>query len=107
MSRIKLKIKKGDTVVVTTGSEKGKTGEVLRVLPSEGRVVIKGIKLLTKHKKPTQGSAGGIEKVEGSIAISNVAIKDPKTGKPSRVGYKTSKDGKKVRIAKKSGEELK
>ena len=107
MSRIKLKIKKGDTVVVTTGSEKGKTSEVLRVLPSEGRVVIKGIKLLTKHKKPTQGSAGGIEKVEGSIAISNVAIKDPKTGKPSRVGYKTSKDGKKVRIAKKSGEELK
>ena len=106
MTAKKLKIKKGDTVVVTTGKDKGNTGEVLRVLREEDRVIVSGINVKTKHKKPSQMGPGGLEKVEASIHISNVAIADPKTGKASRVGYKTLKDGKKTRISKASGETL-
>ncbi len=102
----KLKIKKGDQVVVLTGKDKGKKGEVLKVLPQEMRVLVNGVNVAVKHNKPTQASAGGIEKKERPIHISNVALADPKTGKPSRVGYKLLKDGKKVRVAKKSGETL-
>lgn len=104
MTQPKLKIKKGDQVVVITGKDKGAKGEVLRVLPEEQRVVVAGVNTVTKHKKPSPFSAGGLEKTEASIHISNVALADPKTGKATRVGYKVSKDGKKVRVARKSGE---
>lgn len=104
MTQVKAKIKKGDQVIVITGKDKGAKGEVLRVLLDEQRVVVAGVNTVTKHKKPSPFSTGGIEKMEASIHISNVALADPKTGKASRVGYKVSKDGKKVRIARKSGE---
>lgn len=104
MTQAKLKIKKGDQVIVLTGKDKGSKGEVLSVIKSKSRVLVQGVNVVTKHNKPTQVSPGGIEKVERSIHISNVALADPKDGKPTRVGYKTLKDGKKVRVARKSGE---
>lgn len=106
MATPKMKIKKGDSVIVLTGKDKGKKGEVLRAIPTENRVVVSGVKVVKKHTKPTQFSAGGIEDKELSIHVSNVALADPKNGKATRVGYKTLKDGKKVRVAKKSGETL-
>jgi len=109
MSAAKLKIKKGDQVVVLTGKDKGVKGEVLNVLRpdnarEQARVIVQGVNLVTKHTKPSQVSAGGIEKKELPIHISNVALADPKSGQATRVGYKSLKDGKKVRVAKKSGE---
>ncbi|MCB1783992.1 MAG: 50S ribosomal protein L24 [Alphaproteobacteria bacterium] len=106
MTQPKLKIKKGDQVVILTGRDKGAKGEVLKVIPAEARVIVQGVNMVTKHKKPTQVAPGGIEKVEKSIHVSNVAVADPKTGAATRIGYKTLKDGKKVRIAKKSGETI-
>ncbi len=106
MTNVKMKIKKGDQVVVITGKDKGRTGEVTKVIPSENRLIVAGINQATRHKKPTQFSAGGIEKVEASIHASNVALADPKTGKPSKVGYKTEADGTKTRIARASGEKV-
>lgn len=106
MSRNKLKIKTGDQVVVTTGKDKGKTGEVTAVVTEERRVIVQGINIVTKHVKPSQFSAGGIQKIEKSIHVSNVALVDPKTQKPTRVGYQIEKDGAKARVAKKSGEKL-
>jgi len=106
MSAAKMKIKKGDQVVILTGKDKGKKGEVLRAIPTESRVVVSGVNVMKKHTKPTQFSAGGIEDKELSIHVSNVALADPKGGKATRIGYKTLKDGKKVRVAKKSGETL-
>ena len=100
----KLKIKKGDKVVVITGRDKGKTGEVKQVLPAENRVVVDGINMVKRHTAPSAGNAGGIVEKELSIHISNVAYVDPKTDKPTRVGYKTLEDGRKVRYAKRSGE---
>lgn len=107
MSKVKMKIKKGDKVIVTTGGDKGKTGEVLKVMPTESRVLVKGVNVRQKHKKPSQFGPGTIEKIETSIHVSNVALLDEKSGKASRVGYKVAKDGTKTRIAKKSGEEVK
>ncbi len=104
MTAAKLKIKKGDEVVVLTGKDKGSKGEVLKVITENDRVLVQGVNVVTKRKKPTQMAAGGIEKVERSIHVSNVALADPKDGAPTRVGYKTLKDGKKVRVARKSGE---
>lgn len=104
MSRPKLKIKKGDKVIVLTGRDRGAKGEVLSVLPEESRVIVQGVNVVTKHQKPSQVSAGGIQKKELPIHISNVALIDPKSQKATRVGYKTLKDGKKVRVARKSGE---
>lgn len=105
MTKAKLKIKSGDQVVVIAGKDKGAKGEVTKVIPSEGRVIVSGVNVVTKHQKPTQlNPQGGIQKVEKSIHVSNVALLDPKEDKPTRVGYKTLKDGKKVRFAKKSGE---
>lgn len=98
------KIKKGDKVVVLTGRDKGKTGEVVKVLPSESRVVVSGVNTVKRHQRATQTSAGGIEEKDAAIHVSNVALADPKTGEATRVGFKTGKDGKKVRVAKKSGE---
>ena len=106
MRNAKMKIKKGDKVVVLTGKNKGATGEVTKVITETSRVVVQGVNMATRHKKPSQVSAGGLEKVELPIHVSNVALADPKTGKATRAGYKTLKDGKKVRFAKKSGETI-
>lgn len=97
------KLKKGDKVVVMAGKDKGKRGEVLSVIPSEGRATVQGINLIKKHNKPTQTSPGGIDTVEAPIQLSNLMIEDPKDGAPTRVGFKMDGD-KKVRFAKKSGE---
>ena len=101
---MKLKIKKGDTVIVITGKDKGKTGEVTKVLVQENKVIVSGINIAKRHTKPSQESAGGIISKEMPIHISNVAYVDPKTNKPTRLGIKMDKDGRKVRVAKKSGE---
>jgi large subunit ribosomal protein L24 len=107
MTQPKLKIKKGDKVVVLTGKSKGTTGEVLKVMPAESRVLVQGVNLVKKHQAPSQmNPQGGIVSVERPIHISNVALADPKTGKATRVGYKMLKDGKKVRVARKSGEAI-
>ena len=100
----KLKIKKGDKVIVTTGKNKGKTGEVLEVIKAESRIKIAGVNKIKRHTKPGAGGAGGIVEFEAPMHISNVAIVDPKTGKATKVGIKTLKDGKRVRFAKKSNE---
>jgi len=103
----KLKIKKGDKVVVITGKDKGKTGSVLRVMPTESRVLVQGVNLVKRHTKQTQmGEQGGIIEKEAAIHVSNVAHIDPSTSKPTRVGYKFLADGKKVRFARRSGELL-
>jgi large subunit ribosomal protein L24 len=106
VSAAKLKLKKGDNVVVITGKDKGKTGAILRVLPKESRVVVAGVARVKRHTKPSQMNAGGIIEKEMPIHISNVALADPKDGKASRVGYKTLNDGTKVRVAKRSGEQV-
>jgi len=99
------KIKKNDRVVVLTGKDKGKTGEVLSVNPTEQRVVVSGINMVSKHTRASQANPqGGIIRKEAPIHVSNVALADPKTGKPTRVGVKKLDNGSKVRVAKKSGE---
>ncbi len=100
------KIKKGDKVVVLTGRDKGKEGEVLRVLIDQERVVVQGVSMVKRHTRPGAGQPGGIIDKEGTIHISNVALIDPKSSKPTRVGFKILADGKKVRVAKRSGEVL-
>ncbi|MBL4618828.1 MAG: 50S ribosomal protein L24 [Marinicaulis sp.] len=97
------KIKKGDTVIVLAGKDRGAEGEVVRVMPQDDRVFVRGINLIKKHQRQTQTEQGGIISREASIHISNVALKDPSSGKASRVGFKVV-DGKKVRVAKLSGE---
>lgn len=105
MSIAKLKIKKGDNVIVIAGKDKGAKGEVLKVFPAKRRVLVQGINVVKKHQRPTQvNPQGGILKNEKSVHVSNVALLDPKEDKATRVGYKTLKDGKKVRYAKRSGE---
>jgi large subunit ribosomal protein L24 len=103
---MKFKIKKGDKVVVVTGREKGKSGEVLRVLRAESRVIVQGVNMVKRHTRPGAGQAGGIVEKEAAIHVSNVAHIDPKSSKPTRVGYKVLADGRKVRFAKRSGEVL-
>lgn len=99
------KIKKGDYVVVLSGNDKGRKGEVLTVMPSENRVVVKGVRLVKRHVKPSQSDPdGGIKSFEAPIHVSNVAHIDPKDNVATRVGFKTLKDGTKVRVARKSGE---
>lgn len=100
------KIKKSDTVVVLTGKDKGKTAQVLQVLPKDNRAIVQGVNLVKRHTRPSQFSEGGIVTKEASIHLSNLAIADPKDGKPSKVGFKVEKDGSKVRIAKRSGETI-
>ena len=100
----KLKIRKGDKVVVITGKDKGREGEVIRTIPSENRAVVRGVNVAKRHQKQTATQEGGIVPKELPIQVSNLALIDPKDGKPTRVGYKTLADGKKVRVAKRSGE---
>ena len=100
----KLKIRKGDHVVVITGKDKGKKGEVLKVMPDENRAIVQGVAMIKKHQRQTSTQDGGIISKEAAIHISNLALEDPKDGKPTRVGYKFLKDGRKIRFAKRSGE---
>jgi len=106
MTASKLKIKKGDTVVVLTGKSKGTQGEVLKVFPDENRVLVQGVNIAKKHQKPSAAGAGGIQSIESPIHVSNVALLDPKSKKATRVGSKVGKDGTKTRIARKSGEAI-
>ena len=98
------KVKKGDTVVVLTGRDKGRSGEVIQVLPKEDRAFVRGINLVKKHQKQTQNQEGGIISKEAAIHLSNIAIADPKDGQPTRVGFRILDDGRKVRFAKRSGD---
>ena len=100
----KLKIKKGDNVVVISGRDKGKQGKVLRVFPTEERAVVQGVHIARRHSKPSMGDPGGIVEKELTIHISNLAHIDPQTNKPTRVGYKFLDGGRKVRVARRSGE---
>ena len=98
------KIKKGDKVVVLSGKDKGRRGEVVRSMPKDGKVVVSGVNIITRHKKPSQGNPqGGLERSEAPMHISKVALEDPKTGRATRVRFET-RDGKKVRVAARSGE---
>ena len=100
----KLKIKKGDKVTVITGRDKGKTGEILRVDPKRGRVLVQGVNMVKRHQGPSQTSPGGIIEREASLHVSNVAHVDPKSNQPTRVGYRIETGGRKVRFARRSGE---
>ncbi len=101
---IKMKIKKGDKVVVLSGRSKGKIGEVLKVMPKENRAIVQGVNTVKRHTKPSQGVTGGIVEKEATIHVSNVAHIDPTNDLPTRVGYRFLEDGRKVRYAKRSGE---
>ncbi len=98
------KIKKGDHVIVLTGRDKGKHGEVIEVRPKESRAVVRGVNVVRRHQKQTAQQEGGIISKEAAIHLSNLALEDPKDGKPTRVGFKLLDDGRKVRVAKRSGE---
>jgi len=98
------KIRKGDKVVVLAGKDKGRSGEVVRVMPKDDKAVVRGVNLIRRHQKQTQSQEGGIITKEAPIHLSNIALADPKDGKPTRVGFKIQEDGKKVRVAKRSGE---
>ncbi|MBX9738991.1 MAG: 50S ribosomal protein L24 [Beijerinckiaceae bacterium] len=100
------KIKKGDKVVVLAGRDKGRNGEVLKVIPTEERAIVRGVNLVKRHTRQTANTEGGIISKEATIHLSNLAIADPKDGKASRVGFKILDDGRKVRVAKRSGEQI-
>jgi large subunit ribosomal protein L24 len=106
MTQPKLKIKKGDRVVVLAGRDKGKRGEVLQVIPSENRALVQGVNVVRRHQKQSAQQEGGIVAKEAPIHISNISIEDPADGTPTRVGYKFTDDGRKVRFAKRSGEAI-
>jgi len=98
------KIRKGDKVIVLNGRDKGRTGEVFEVRPDENKALVRGVNMVKRHQKQTQAQEGGIISKEAPIHISSLALEDPKDGKPTRVGYKFLKDGRKVRFARRSGE---
>ena len=100
------KIKKGDKVIVLAGRDKGRSGEVVEVRPAEGRATVRGVNMVKRHQRQTAQQEGGIISKELPVHLSNIAIADPKDGKPTRVGFKVQPDGKKVRIAKRSGAEI-
>ena len=100
------KIKKGDKVVVLAGRDKGKSGEVIEVRPKEQRALVRGVNMVRRHQRQSASQEGGIISKEGPIAISNIAVEDPKDGKPTRVAFKFLNDGRKVRVAKRSGEQI-
>jgi large subunit ribosomal protein L24 len=99
-----LKIKKGDHVIVVSGRDKGKHGEVIEMLPKEARALVRGVNIVRRHQKQTASQEGGLISKEAPIHLSNLALEDPKDGKPTRVGFRFLEDGKKVRFAKRSGE---
>jgi large subunit ribosomal protein L24 len=98
------KIHKGDSVIILTGRDKGKTGDVLRVLRNEQRVLVQGVNMVKRHTAPSQNNPGGIEEKESAIHVSNVSLVDPDSGKATKVGFKILEDGRKVRVARASGE---
>ena len=100
------KIRKGDKVVVLTGRDKGRSGEVIRVMPKESRALVRGVNVVTRHQRQSATQEGGLVRKEAAIHLSNIALADPGTGKPTRVGFKTLADGRKVRFAKRSGETI-
>ena len=100
------KIRKGDRVVVMSGRDKGKKGEVFQVMPKDGRALVRGVNVVRRHQRQTAQQEGGIISKEAPIHLSNLALEDPRDGKPTRVGFKLLNDGRKVRIAKRSGEEI-
>ena len=101
------KIKKGDSVVIRSGKDKGRTGTVLQVMPKDSKVLVDGINVAARHRKPSQANPqGGIDRAPAPLHISKVALADPKDGKPTRVRFETGKDGRKVRVAVKSGETI-
>jgi large subunit ribosomal protein L24 len=100
------KIRKGDRVVVLTGRSKGRTGEVIRVMPKENRALVSGVNVVRRHQRQTASQEGGVISKEAPIDLSNIALADPKDGKPTRVGFKVLDDGRKVRFAKRSGVEI-
>jgi large subunit ribosomal protein L24 len=99
-----LKIKKGDHVIVLAGRDKGKHGEVIKVIPKENRALVRGVNMVRRHQRQSATTEGGIISKEATIELSNLALEDPKDGKPTRVGFKFLDDGKKVRFSKRSGE---
>lgn len=101
---VKLKIRRGDRVVVLAGRDKGKRGEVVKAFPTENKVIVQGVNMVRKHQKQTPSQQGGIIAKEAAIHVSNLAIEDPKDGAPTRIGYRMLDDGRKVRFAKRSGE---
>ncbi len=104
----KLHIKKNDSVIVLAGNDKGKKGKVLKVIVDKRRAIVEGVHMVSRHTKPSaKHPQGGIVKQEASIDISNLSLIDPKSGKPTRIAIKVTEDGKKIRVAKKSGEEIK
>ncbi|MDZ5697586.1 50S ribosomal protein L24 [Chelativorans sp. M5D2P16] len=98
------KIKKGDKVVVLAGRDKGRTGEILKMMPKEEKALVRGVNIVRRHQKQSAQSEGGIITKEAPIHVSNLALADPKDGKPTRVGFRLQEDGKKLRVAKRSGE---
>lgn len=100
------KIRKGDKVVVLTGKDRGRSGEVLRVMPKDGKALVQGVNTITKHQKQTANTEAGIVRREAAIQLSNLALADPQDGKPTRVGFLVRDDGTKVRVAKRSGVEF-
>jgi large subunit ribosomal protein L24 len=100
------KIRKGDKVIVLAGRDKGRTGEVIAVHTSEGRALVRGVNMVKRHQRQTPQQEGGIISKEASIHLSNIAVADPKDGKPTRVGFKVMNDGRKVRVARRSGVEI-
>lgn len=100
------RMRKGDRVAVLAGRDKGKRGEILRVIPKEDRVIVQGVNMVKRHRKPSQMSPGGIDEFEAPIHVSNVAHIDPDSDRPTRIGFKTLEDGRKVRYAKRSGDSI-
>lgn len=100
------KLKKGDNVVVLAGKDKGRTGEIIQMMPKDGKALVQGINMIKRHQRQTASQEAGIVNREAAIQVSNLALADPKDGKPTRVGFKILDDGRKVRVAKRSGEEI-
>ena len=100
----KQKLKKGDRVIVLAGRDKGKRGEILKMMPAEDRAIVQGVNVIRRHQKQTAQQEGGIIAREAAIHVSNLAYVDPKDDKPTRIGFKTLEDGRKVRVARRSGE---
>ena len=101
---LKFKVRKGDRVAILSGKDKGKTGEILKMIPDVRRAIVQGVNMVKRHTAPSQAGAGGVVEKEASIHVSNISLIDPKDDRATRVGFKNLKDGRKIRYAKKSGE---